>query len=359
MNAVSVLLIACPCSLGLATPTAILVGSGRAAREGIFIRRGEGLERAASVNCLAFDKTGTLTRGRPEVQYFYGVDSVAQQEIHDAVYSIEQSSEHPLAQALSSYAAAQGGNVKKIRDFSSAPGLGISALVGRRRVRVGSPSFLHAMGIAFPEEFPLVTLGEQGYTPVMLSFGNEAVALFGLMDTPRPEAAEAVRLLERMRINTLMLSGDQRATAMHIARQVGIEEVVAPAVPADKLKVIRALKAEGLKVAMVGDGINDAPALAEADVGLAIGSGTDIAIESADITLAQRDLTKVAHALWLSRKTVGVIRQNFVWALGYNGLAIPFAMTGRLNPMIASAAMAFSSVSVVMNSLRLQKMEPK
>ncbi len=358
-HAVAVLLIACPCALGLATPTAIMVGTGQAARRGIYIRNGEALETASKLTTLVFDKTGTITEGKPVVTDFLAAESGDEATIVTLatfIASAEAPSEHFLGQALVAWARERGAKIRTAKDFNALPGRGVQASVSGKAIRIGNAALLSEAGIDctfFAERAE--DWSQQGKTPVYVAIGNRCAALVAVADRPREGAKEAIALLHRLGLTTVMATGDLEATARHIARQVGIDRVVARATPADKLALVRSFQTEGRKVGMVGDGINDAPALAAADVGFAIGSGADIALESADITLVGGDITRVAAGIELSRRTMSVIRQNLFWALGYNTVAIPVAAAGRLNPMIASAAMAMSSVSVLSNSLRLQQ----
>jgi len=358
-HAVAVLLIACPCALGLATPTAIMVGTGQAARRGIYIRNGEALETSSKLTTLVFDKTGTITEGKPVVTDFLAAESQNEAAIATLatfVASAEAPSEHFLGQALAAWARERGAKTRAAKDFNATPGRGVQAVVSGKTIRIGNAALLDEAGIDTGDfAAQAEAWSGEGKTPVFVAVGNRCAALFAVADRPREGAKEAIALLHRLGLTTVMATGDLEATAQHIARQVGIDRVVARATPADKLELVRRLQAEGRKVGMVGDGINDAPALAAADVGFAIGSGADIALESADITLVGGDIARVASGIELSRRTMSVIRQNLFWALGYNTVAIPVAAAGRLNPMIASAAMAMSSVSVLSNSLRLQR----
>jgi Cu+-exporting ATPase len=353
-NAIAVLLIACPCSLGLATPTAIMVATGRAARQGIYVRNGEALELAARLTLVVLDKTGTLTEGRPQVTYFVNLSDQGDERLLGLALAVERDSEHFLARAISSYAAGRGARAPGALGFRALPGRGVEAWVEGRRVLLGNLAHLAAEGIPLPDQAPIRTLEAAGKTPVLLALGGRVVALFGVADLPRPGARAAVARLHRLGIRTLLLTGDTPGSAAQVAAAVGIAEIQAQATPADKLARIRALQAAGERVGMIGDGINDAPALAAADVGFAVGSGTEVAMEAAHLTLAGGDLARVAEAIALSRRTLGIVRQNLVWAFGYNSLAIPIAASGRLSPMLASAAMALSSVSVVGNSLQLK-----
>ncbi|MBM4199971.1 MAG: copper-translocating P-type ATPase [Gammaproteobacteria bacterium] len=355
-HAVAVLLIACPCALGLATPAAIMVGTGQAARRGVFIRNGETLETASRLNVVIFDKTGTITEGQPRVVDLINQSSLSDRELLAIAASAESNSEHFLGQAVVAYAREQGAPVYEAKDFAAVPGRGIRAKVKRREVFLGNAAWLAEQGISLESwESVAESLAGAGKTPVYCALNGQAVAVFGIADRARDNAPEAIAQLRRMGVRTLLVTGDVSAAAHYIANWVGIDEVVAHARPERKLEIVRELQGEGALVGMIGDGINDAPALAAADVGFAIGSGTDIAMETADMTLVHGDITKVAEAMSLSRDTLRIIHQNLFWAFAYNTVAIPVAAFGRLSPMIASAAMALSSVSVVVNSLRLQR----
>jgi Cu+-exporting ATPase len=356
-HSVAVLLIACPCALGLATPTAIMVGTGQAARRGIYIRNGEALETAATLNTLVFDKTGTITEGKPVVTDFLLREGQDEARILALVAGVEAHSEHFLARAINSWCRARAVSPTPTLDFEAWPGRGVRALTDdHSEILVGNATLLEAAGIGFrAQQDQAQAWAEQGKTPVYVAIDGVCVALFAIADQARAGAKEAIALLHRLGLQTVMATGDVEAVANHIARQVGIDRVIARATPADKLELIRTLQADGRRVGMIGDGINDAPALAAANVGFAIGGGADIAVESADITLVGGDIARVAGGIELSRRTMSIIRQNLFWALGYNVVAIPVAAAGRLNPMIAAAAMAMSSVSVVTNSLRLQR----
>lgn len=357
-NAITVLLIACPCALGLATPAAIMVGTGQAAQRGIYIRNGESLETATHLTTLVFDKTGTITEGKPYVTDFYNVSHWENDTILQWIATAENRSEHFLAKAIVLYAKEKNAFFSgEVEYFESVPGQGISAVVHGHTLRIGNRIWVEELGIGVGSLIEQAeALSEQGKTPVFCTIDQNPAALFGIADRPRTGAASAIARLHRSGIETCMVTGDTEATAHYIAQHVGmpIESVVAQARPEHKLHIVRTLQAQGKKVGMIGDGINDAPALAAADVGFAIGTGTDIAIETADLTLVNGDITKVAEAIGVSTETLKIIHQNLFWAFGYNILAIPVAALGKLNPMIASLAMALSSVSVVMNSLRLQ-----
>jgi Cu+-exporting ATPase len=359
-HAVAVLLIACPCALGLATPTAIMVGTGQAARRGIYIRNGEALETAATLDTLVFDKTGTITAGKPVVTDFLPASGIDETQLLALVAGTEQHSEHFLARALVAYCKARAAHLAVFPaptfDFAATPGLGAQANSEFGLIRIGNAAFLASSGIdCHAQQAQADALAEQGKTPVFVALDQACVALFAIADAPRQGAREAIALLHQLGLKTIMCTGDVEAAARHVAHEVGIDEVIARATPADKLALIERLKTEGRKVGMIGDGINDAPALAAAAVGFAIGGGADIAVEAADVTLVGGDIARVAGGIDLSRRTMAIVRQNLFWALGYNVVSIPVAAAGRLNPMIAAAAMALSSVSVVTNSLRLQK----
>jgi Cu+-exporting ATPase len=355
-NAVAVLLIACPCALGLATPAAIMVGTGQAARRGVFIRNGETLETASRLNAVIFDKTGTITEGQPRVVDMINQSRLSDIELLGLAASAEASSEHFLGQAVVARAREVGAPIREAKDFSSVPGRGIRAKVGRYNLLLGNAAWLTEQDISLESWGSVAeSLAGEGKTPVYCAMNGRAVAIFGIADRARDNAPEAIGQLHRMGVRTLLVTGDVPAAAHYIAGWVGIDEVIAQARPERKLEIVRELQSQGALVGMIGDGINDAPALAAADVGFAIGSGTDIAMETADMTLVHGDITKVAEAMRLSRDTLRIIHQNLFWAFAYNTVAIPVAALGKLNPMIASAAMALSSVSVVLNSLRLQR----
>jgi Cu+-exporting ATPase len=355
-NAITVLLIACPCALGLATPAAIMVGTGQAARRGIYIRNGESLETATHLTTIVFDKTGTITEGKPYVTDFRNISDLSDETLLALVMAAETNSEHFLARAVVAYAKEQGCDALSASSFEAVPGRGIWAAVEGHDLLIGNRAWMEESGIVLEPLLGLAnTWSEQGKTPVFCAVDRAAAALFGIADRPRADAALAIARLHRLGVHTLMVTGDTEATAYYVAGRVGITAVIAQARPERKLEIVRELQLQGGKVGMIGDGINDAPALAAADVGFAVGTGTDVAIETADLTLVNGDITKVADAMELSSATLKVIRQNLFWAFGYNTLAIPVAALGKLNPMIASLTMALSSVSVVMNSLRLQK----
>ncbi len=355
-NAITVLLIACPCALGLATPAAIMVGAGQAAREGIYIRNGESLETAAKLNVVVFDKTGTITEGKPKVTNLLKLSRMSDEKLIRLAASAENNSEHFLGKAIVAYAKEQAIALQECTHFYSETGRGIEAEVDGKALLLGNKAWLLDKEIIVDGLLNAASdFSGQGKTPVFMAINGKAAAVFGIADKPRPQAIEAIQHLKKLGIQTLMVTGDTEKTAHYIAALVGIETVIANARPEQKLAIIHQFQQEGKKVGMIGDGINDAPALAAADVGFAIGTGTDIAIESADMTLVQGDITKVTGAIQLSTDTIRIIKQNLFWAFAYNVIAIPVASMGKLNPMIASAAMALSSVSVIVNSLRLSK----
>ena len=355
--AVSVLVIACPCALGLATPTAIMTGTGVAARYGILIKDVESLERAHQLDAIVFDKTGTLTIGRPEVVDVH-VTSGSKAELLALAASLQQGSEHPLARAVLASAAAAAIDLQPVRDFRSFTGLGVGGRVGETSVLVGNQALLEENGIDVPQESPAEDWENKGKTVVWVARDHEPVGAIAMADTLRPESAAAIDNLGKLGIRTLLISGDAPRVAAEIGRQLNIDDARGGVRPDDKADVIRELAAEGYSVGMVGDGINDAPALAAADVGIAMGTGTDIAMETASVTLMRPDPALVAAAIDVSRSTWRKIRQNLFWAFIYNIIGIPLAAAGFLSPAIAGAAMAMSSVSVVSNSLLLKRWTP-
>ena len=359
VHAVAVLVIACPCALGLATPTAIMVGTGRGAQMGILIRNAAALEQAGRLQTLIVDKTGTLTEGRPAVTDVIAFDGATRDDVLRAAASLEQGSTHPLAQAIHAAAAAQGIVPLAIVDFASAPGKGLSGRIGDEGTVtvLGSLDYLAETGVAIAPD-ACAALLQQGRTMVGVAHDGRMLGVIALADALRPTSAEAVRRLAAVGIDVVMLTGDNAATAQAVAAAVGIREFRAGVLPSAKAEAVRALKAKGVVTGMVGDGINDAPALAAADVSFAIGAGSDIAVEAADVTLIRSDLNAVVDAIALSRATLAKIRQNLFFAFGYNVLGIPLAAFGMLNPVIAGAAMAASAVSVVVNALLLKRWRP-
>ena len=357
VNAVAVLVIACPCALGLATPTAIMVGTGRGAQVGVLIRNATALEEAGRLKTLIVDKTGTLTEGRPVVTDVLPVAGTTRADVLRLAATLEQGSTHPLAQAVLAAAKSEGIAPQVMRDFVSVPGQGVHATVDDQPAWLGSLAFLAENAIAAPGEIA-APLQRAGKTVLGVAAGTRAVGLIAVADRIRPTSAEAVARLKAAGIDVVMLTGDNAETARAVASSVGIDNFRAGAMPADKADAVRALKASGVVTGMVGDGINDAPALAAADVSFAIGAGSDIAIEAADITLIRSDLNAVVDAILLSRATLAKIRQNLFFAFAYNVLGIPLAAVGMLNPVIAGAAMAASSISVVGNALLLKRWRP-
>lgn len=355
--AVAVLVIACPCALGLATPTAIMVGTGVGAKRGILVKNGESLERAKKIDIVVFDKTGTLTQGRPEVKHIWVVPGVDDGNMLTLAASIEHASEHPLAQAVARYGIDDRKlTLAHVSDFSATPGGGVKGKVGKQTVVIGTLNFLKQMNI---DTIPISAQVEErqlkGETAFGVSVEGIAVGVISVADAIKPEAKQAVLQLNNLGIESLMLSGDNKRTAQAVAAILGITKVVAEVMPQDKVLKVKSLQAENKKVAFVGDGINDAPALVQADLGIAMGGGTDVAIEAGNIVLVKSNPAKAVEAIRLSRRTFRTIQQNLFWAFAYNIAAIPLAAFGLLNPMVAAAAMAFSSVSVVSNSLRLRR----
>jgi Cu+-exporting ATPase len=367
---ISVLIIACPCALGLATPTAIMVGTGRGAELGILIKGGETLESARKMDTLVFDKTGTLTHGRPEVTdvFVEGGDAISADMLLRYSASLEKGSEHPLGRAIVREAERRGLDLYAINEFRALPGCGIRGKVDEAKndVLIGAPHLLQAEGVDVTSILSrMESLARQGKTPVTVAVDGRAVGVIGLADVVRPEAGETVARLLGMGLQVVLLTGDNARTAQAVAESLGIEKVFAEVRPDDKAEKIRALRAEGRFVGMVGDGVNDAPALAVADIGIAVAGGADIALEASDITLMTHDLRAVVDAIELSRRTLGKIKQNLFWAFAYNILGIPVAAgllypwtDQLLDPVVAATAMSLSSVSVVTNSLLLKRFRP-
>ena len=362
VNFTAVLVIACPCALGLATPTSIMVGTGRGAENGILIKGGEHLEKAHALNTIVLDKTGTITKGEPSLtDVFPATGELAEADLIRLVASAERGSEHPLGEAIVKGARQRNIELAQPQNFEAIPGHGIVADIDGKTVLIGNRRLMQSRGIDISgmEEKADAMEGE-GKTAMLVAFDGKPAGVVAVADTVKETSAEAILALKEMGIQTIMITGDNRRTAGAIAGQVGIppENVLAEVLPQDKAREINRLKEQGRVVGMVGDGINDAPALATADVGFAIGTGTDVAMEAADITLIRGDLRGIAASIKLSRATMRNIRQNLFWALVYNTLGIPVAALGFLSPVLAGAAMAFSSVSVVSNALRLKRFDP-
>jgi len=360
---ISVLVIACPCALGLATPTAIMVGTGKGAENGILLKSGEALEEANHVNMVVFDKTGTITNGTPVVTDVVTADSTDEDALIRLAASLEVASEHPLGEAIVAKAKEQGAAFDEVTNFEAIPGFGIKGHVGETLVFLGNEKWMRENGLANVEMNDKANhFAEQGKTPLYIGYNDAVQGLIVVADTVKESSARAIQTLHEMGIQVAMMTGDHERTAQAIAAEVGIDRVFSEVLPQDKANYVSKLQEEGYIVAMVGDGINDAPALAQAQVGIAIGTGTDVAIESADAVLMKSDLMDVPAMLKLSRATIRNIKENLFWAFAYNVIGIPFAMGvlhlfggPLLNPMIAGAAMSFSSVSVVLNALRLKR----
>jgi Cu+-exporting ATPase len=363
---IAVLVIACPCALGLATPTAIMVGTGKGAEYGVLIKGGEALETTHKINTIVFDKTGTLTEGRPEVTDIVTTAVIDEKSLLQLAASAEKGSEHPLGEAIVRGAEKQGLDIKKLDSFIAIPGHGIEVVIDGKQMLLGNRRLMLDREISMTElEEQSDKLASEGKTPMYITIDNNLAGIIAVADIVKESSAKAIAKLHKMGIEVAMITGDNRRTAEAIAKQVGIDRVLAEVLPQDKANEVKKLQQEGKKVAMVGDGINDAPALAQADIGIAIGSGTDVAMESADIVLMRSDLMDVPTAIQLSKSTIRNIKQNLFWAFGYNVAGIPiaagvlYAFGGPLlNPVFAAAAMSLSSVSVLTNALRLKRFKP-
>ncbi|OLO39994.1 copper-translocating P-type ATPase [Priestia megaterium] len=353
---IAVLVIACPCALGLATPTSIMAGSGRAAEFGILFKGGEHLEATHKIDTILLDKTGTVTNGTPELTDVRVAQGYEENELLQLVASAERLSEHPLAQALVAGIKNKGIEIQDPVSFEAIPGYGVKATVQERELLVGTRKLMNQYKVNINTALEEMTnLEREGKTAMLVALDGKYAGMLAVADTIKATSKEAVSRLKEMGLEVMMITGDNRQTAQAIAMQAGIEHVIAEVLPEGKAEEVKKLQQQGKKVAMVGDGINDAPALALADIGMAIGTGTDVAMEAADITLMRGDLMSIADAIEMSRKTISNIKQNLFWAMGYNTLGIPIAAVGLLAPWVAGAAMAFSSVSVVLNALRLQR----
>ena len=355
-SAVAVLIIACPCALGLATPTALMVGTGRGAQLGLLIKGPEILESTRRIDTIVLDKTGTVTTGQMSLIDIVTVDVIDRDEALHLVGALEDASEHPIARAIATAAKATS-PLPDVEGFTNREGLGVQGIVDGHAILAGRPALLADRAMHLPAELDAARQAAEarGQTAIVAGWDGQATAVFVVADAIKPTSAEAITRLKALGLRTVLLTGDNATTARTVADEVGIDEVIAEVMPADKADVIARLQAEGRVVAMAGDGVNDAPALARADLGLSIGTGTDVAIEASDLTLVSGDLGAAADAIRLSRATLRTIKQNLGWAFGYNVAALPLAAAGLLNPVIASAAMAFSSVSVVTNALRLRR----
>lgn len=355
---IAVLVIACPCALGLATPTSIMAGSGRAAEFGILFKGGEHLETTHHIDTVIVDKTGTVTNGKPELTDIVVASGIGEEEFLSLIGAAEKQSEHPLAEAIVKGIQDKGILLKGVQSFEAIPGYGVKTVVDNKEILVGTRKLMNSYNVDILNILPVMEeLEANGKTAMLASIEGQYAGLVAVADTVKETSKKAIKRLHDMNIEVIMMTGDNQRTATAIGREVGIDYVIAEVLPEGKAEEVKKLQAAGKKVAMVGDGINDAPALAVADIGMAIGTGTDVAMEAADITLIRGDLNSIADAIIMSHKTMRNIKQNLFWAFGYNVLGIPIAAVGLLAPWVAGAAMAFSSVSVVLNALRLQKVK--
>jgi len=357
---IAVLIIACPCSLGLATPTALMVGVGRGGQLGILIKGQDALEASGVIDTVVFDKTGTVTTGTIHVTAVDPLNGYSRRDLLALAAAVESGSEHPLGRAITEAAALEGAVLPPVSSFETMPGLGAGGLINGAAVLVGSPNLLRARGIEVPgaADSRIAILHSEGATVVLVAVDGQPAGIIACSDTVKTSAAATIRSLKKLGLRTVLLSGDAHGPASAVARRIGVDDVYAEVLPAQKSAAIARLQAQGRRVAMVGDGVNDAAALATANLGMAVVRGTDIAMKSADIILVRDDLQTVTDAVLLSRRTLRTIRVNLIWAFGYNVAAIPIAACGLLNPLIAAAAMALSSMLVISNSLRLRNFEP-
>ena len=366
LRMIAVLVISCPCAMGLATPTALIVGIGRAAKFGIILKGGEALEKAYKIQAIAFDKTGTLTMGKPVVTDFVAISGMEEKEALRLVGAVEVGSEHPLARAIVEKAKAANGPLPELKNCQAVRGLGVQGMIGKKKIAVGNPAFMRELGISI--DFYTAgaeKLQKQAKTVVYAAIDGKPAAVIALRDTLKPYAKEAIAELKKMGKEIIMITGDNPETAKAIAKEIGVTRVLAQVLPQQKADVIKKIQSEKKTVAMVGDGINDSPALAQADVGIAVGSGTDVAVQTGQVILVKDDLRDVVTAIQLSGRTIRKVWQNLFWAFIYNVAAIPVAAGAlypiygfTLRPEIAGFAMAFSSVSVVTNSLLLKRYTP-
>jgi Cu+-exporting ATPase len=355
---IAVLVIACPCALGLATPTSIMAGSGRSAEMGILFKGGEHLEQTGGIDTVVVDKTGTVTHGKPELTDVLLANGQAEAKFLSLIGAAEKQSEHPLAQAIVQGIQDKGIELGKVQYFEAVPGYGVQATVSGQAVVIGTRKLMQQYGIDIaPVLSEMESLENSGKTAMLAAINGEYAGMVAVADTIKDTSRDAIRRLQKMGIQVIMMTGDNERTAQAIGTEVGVDAVIAEVLPAGKAEEVKKLQQQGKKVAMVGDGINDAPALATANIGMAIGTGTDVAMEAADITLIRGDLNSIADAILMSRKTMRNIKQNLFWAFAYNTVGIPIAAIGLLAPWVAGAAMAFSSVSVVLNALRLQRVK--